>query len=681
MPVIPTYQQRTSAMGAGLGPGPRAAGSNFFQALAPVAERYEKIQQERAEERAAVAATDELMQARSHWLEELEKRKQAAPAGAPDFTPQTLKDFDADLEERINRAQSATARAWLRERLQQVRLGIQQEAMAFEASALAKLKLDGLASAADGARIAAEFRPGDFDAILEEQLTAIAASGLPDQARAELAEMHRATIADAAVLGLIRRDPRAALAELNNEQSANTAVQSLTFDARQRLRSAAEQEVRRLDAEAKANLTEARQAMADRLRDMQVAAAYGLPVEAPPKAVLVQLFGQHEGEQRHKQAQMLVGLSRDVAGIQQLSAEELITKLSEYQPKQVEGAADQEQMRSMFAGSVQQIIQQREKDPAGYMLANSRPVQQAWEAVARGDADAAQRYLSTVRAEKERLGVQSDAVLPQAYAGQLVNEIASLPAEGQVDRIQEEASRWGAAWPAIYGQIAKDLPDTAAVIGSGIPSAAATSLAAMSGLKSNELQALLPPSVKMTDVKDIVASEFEDFVASMPIEAARTTTAMLEAAERLTVKYMADGMNRGNAARKAFKDLIGSQYELRHFRGTTMRLPAQLDADALEAGARDIVSKFAVDSTMVVVPPGAALTAEEYAGRLQELIRERGYWVTNPSSTGLRLYLEGQPVERAGKPVDVAWSDLLMRGKSVPAEFGPTPYPMRHPYE
>lgn len=446
----------------------------------------------------------------------------------------------------------------------------------------------------------------------------------------------------------------------------DSPVKFLPEDRRATRLKAAQREVdalrREREAEQRARLTEARQAMNDRLRDMQVAASLGLPVDVPPKATFLALYGDQEGAQRYQTAEKLAALSGDVAELQQLSTDELIQKVSSYVPTQVEGAAEQVQLQSALASNVSRIIEAREKDPAGYLAQQSPVVRKAWEVMG-NDPSQAPQYLAAVRAEKERLGIRNPAVLPEGYVTAVADEIASAPAERMADRIEEESQRWGRAWPQVYGQLAGKLPDTAAVIGSGIPKSAATTLAAMAGLKSSDLEAILPSGVKMTDVRDSVSGVFEEFVRSMPAEAARTVTATLDAANRLAVKYMGDGMSRGKAAQRAYQDLVGSQYELSYLRGAAMRIPVGVDARAVESAAQQLLASFKVDSSMVDVPPGAALSDEEYAGRLSEAIRSRGYWLTSPGSTGLRLYLDGQPVARHGAPVEVEWADLVTAGQ------------------
>jgi hypothetical protein len=448
------------------------------------------------------------------------------------------------------------------------------------------------------------------------------------------------------------------LSNPNNPESPNKLLPADRVAVRLK---AAEREVeamrREAEAEQRAKLTEGRQAMTDRMRDMQVAAQMGIPVDVPPRATLRALYGDQEGDQRFKTAQRLATLSADVSSLQHLPADELIAKVQSYQPTQVEGAAEKAQLQAALGASAGRILEQRAKDPAGYLTQNSPTVRKAWDAMSRDPATAPQ-YVAAVRAEKERLGIPGNALVPDSYVAHVADDIAGTSAEKLADRLEEEAHRWGSAWPQVYGQIAGKLPDTAAVIASGIPKSAATALASMSGLKPADLKAMIPANVKPADIDESISDQFGEFVRSMPPEAARTVSATLEAANRLTIKYMNDNMSRANAAKRAYRELVGSQYELRPIRGAVVRIPAGTSADAVETGAQHALQHFNVTSSMVEVPSGAAMTDEEYAGRLESMVRSRGYWMTNPSATGLRLYLDGQPVERNREPVDVPWQDL-----------------------
>lgn len=453
------------------------------------------------------------------------------------------------------------------------------------------------------------------------------------------------------------------------KKPTGNAARFLDEDERVRLLREAESEVERkrreAEAEAKSRMVEARQSMDDHLRDIAVAAQEGLPItDVPDKKVLQALYGEHEGEQRYKAATTAAELSDTVAAMHGKSNEELVAEVARSAPKQIEGAAEQAQLRQFLAGRTQAILEARDKDPAGYIVQHSPKVQQEWAAFNADPQASPDGYLSALRAERERYGMGGNDVVPAAYAASIADSVNSSTAEDLATTFEVLGQKWGNAWPQLYGQMAEHVSSTALVIGSGIPRPAATALASTARLTEPQLKGMLSPSTTWKDVQDAVGQEIEPFVASMPIEAARTTNAVRDAAERLTVKYMNDGASVGDAAEKARRDLVDSQYTLVELRGSTLRVPVDRNAPAIEDAALSALEKFEPDQRSMVVPPGSALSSDEYFSQWRQYVRDHGYWLTNPAGSGLRLYVDGGPV--AG-PVDVSWDELESPGIAAEA--------------
>lgn len=416
---------------------------------------------------------------------------------------------------------------------------------------------------------------------------------------------------------------------------------------------------REVEAERNARLGELRQSLTDQMQDISAAAQAGIPVtNVPGRASFIAAFGDREGAQRFQSAQRLANLSIEVSGLHGQPTADLVQQVEKYRPKQVEGAAEQAQLHNFMARSVGQILDQRAKDPAGYLMQNSPTVQRAWSEFSQ-DPGKAPAYLSAVNTEKERMGMPGSAVLPNSYVQGLADDINSeKTAEGLASRIASETQRWGDAWPDVYGQLAGKMSDVAMVIGSGIPQSAATSLAATMKFKDAELKAMLPPDTKWSDVEADVDEQFADFQKSLPPEAAKTVNAVRDSAIRLSIKYMNDGTSRSDAVKKAYSDIVDYQYSLVEFRNSTFRVPKAFNADSIEIGARAALESYSPDSASLTVPDGAALSAEEYASQYGERIRKTAYWVTRPDSKGLRLYNEGGPVVSASGPVDLTWTEI-----------------------
>jgi hypothetical protein len=426
-----------------------------------------------------------------------------------------------------------------------------------------------------------------------------------------------------------------------------TPAAFLAPDQRANLLRQAENQLRieqeRAEAKRNAGLIEMRQALTDQLRDITTGAAMGLPVNVPAKAVLQTAFGEREGAQRYELAVKAANLSGDIAQLQQLPTDKLVARVEGYKPTQTEGSADQAQLYGAIASSARQIIKARVDDPAGYLVEFAPTTQAAWQAFQADDSPQARaKYLAAVDADRERLGLPKGDILPDAYAKSLVEEIANpKSAESLASLMEAEAERWGDRWPDVHAQLSKDLPDMAAVIGSGIDRAAAVTLASTANLKDKELQALLPPSVKWGDVQADVASTFDEVRRAFPAEGARTWQAIHDSAVRLSVSYMQAGTSRGNAIDRAYKELIGNQYEIGTVRSVPFLVPKKFDAGDVEDEAQLLIEDFRPTPDMIAAPAGEDPAA--YVERAAEKMRDEAYWVARGDGNGLRLYLGARP--------------------------------------
>jgi hypothetical protein len=368
-----------------------------------------------------------------------------------------------------------------------------------------------------------------------------------------------------------------------------------------------------------------------------------LPVNVPSRDLLRSAFGEREGEQRYQLAVKAAELSGDVAALQQLPMDKLLERVESYRPTKTEGSADQAQLYGHIANSAQKIIKQRTDDPAGYLTQFAPKTRAAWRAFQEeGTTVARDAYLSAVEADRERLGLPKGDILPNSYAKALAEEIANpKSAEKLASLMEEEAQRWGDRWPDVHAQVAKDLPDMAAVIGSGIDRSAAVTLSSTAGLKDEDLQAMLPPSVKWGDVQADVASTFDQVRRSFPAEGARTWGAINDSATRLAVSYMQAGASKGNAIDRAYKELIGNRYEIGEVKDVPFLVPRQFDAGDVEDEAQRLIDEFVPSADMIAAPAGE--DPFKYIERATAKLREDAYWVARGDGMGLRLYMGARP--------------------------------------
>ena len=425
----------------------------------------------------------------------------------------------------------------------------------------------------------------------------------------------------------------------------------------------------RQEAERQTKLTELRQSLSDQLRDTDAAAEMGIPIKQVPQKHLLQLaFGEQEGAQRYETAQTMAKLSTDVQALHGLTATELRDKISSYTPTEVEGAAEKAKLERFIRGRIEYVIAARKDDPAGYLARFSPSVQKAWNAFQEGGSDESRAtYLKTVRAERERLQIPKDDVLPNGYIEHIANQINSADAQKLATIMEREGQKWGADWPAVQGQLAGKISDTAAVISSGIPRGAAVQLAATARLEKGQLEALLPPGEIWSGeggIQGDVQAKFRSFARTFPSDAGAIINAFMDSGTRLTAQYMHQGMSRGNAVEKAYRDLVRDS--IVEFRSAPFRVPPDQDRDRIELGARHAIENL--NSAELKVIANGAFTEEEYQGQLGEYVREYGYWVTRPDAKGLRLYVDGGPVGGHGGPIEYTWAEVDALGNRTPDE-------------
>lgn len=682
MAKIQTYRQQTSVSGlpTGVGNAPEGIGmvalGNAIQSASQdvvagraftAARREEeaRIVEAKREEQAQVAANTELMSARSEWLTRLQKHKADAPAGAANFTDSLLEEFDADLSTRLERAQTPQAKQYLRQQLSQVRLGLQQDAMTFEAGSIVDHKAGQLASSVDAARTAVEFRPQDFDVVAAEQGRAIIASGLPAEIQAKMTDDALDALSSSAVSGMIRSNPYGALVELNNERSQNTAIRALSFDDRQRLRGAAEAEIRSREVESRDARSRLRTDLNARVEDAQAAYLHGMEVDDPPsRADFLTAYPSDQAKDAERDYNAFAAIQRigaDLKVAARLPPQEQAELLAARAPAQVEGAADQIKAYDILASHIANLNRQLEADPAAYVAAYDPATRTAAAAMGQQmTPDTVDAYATASLSAQAVHGVTSPKLLTEGQAQQM-GERLKLTGNGAdvVGAIQAERDMWGRHWPRALTEASPKLNPVVQVMALETPitgSAAgptlsmdpvpAARLATVAAMTKEDLGKLMPESVRMADIETEVQAQLADFSQTL-IGAAGAESQLVQisdAATKLAASYVVGGDSATAAAERAANEVLLSRYTVGEFGGSFVRFPIGVDSDLVLEGLRG-VSRQVVD--------------------VLETDYDEVAWRTLPDDTGLLLTdrATGRPVANAdGKPYLLAFSQLAQFG-------------------
>lgn len=287
----------------------------------------------------------------------------------------------------------------------------------------------------------------------------------------------------------------------------------------------------------------------------------------------VRTLGPQKGMDAYSDYQADMKLRSDVSQVARMTPQQQNELLTSYVPKAgEEGFADQSKRLDMLQKAVKQARTERDKDPAQFALSRIPSVQEAWTnlSTAQDKAAAARDFVNKTTAEQLKAGVapQDVRVLPQSYVdtfkSKLDNPEASGGPDGLVRTIRGEASLWGDNWPKIYRQLAPEVGPTVRVIGSGVGDSAARQLAELAPMKVGDI--LKDQSAeKASQIRKDVQDAFTPLLKSMGGNEGGLTAFndFRGQAEKLSAFYIVNGMTSADAAKKAFKDLVGDRYEFR----------------------------------------------------------------------------------------------------------------------
>lgn len=220
---IPVYQQQQSV--GGVGPQARASGlavEDPGKALQQFGAGLDKVEdgltsQRVAEERILHLQREEdgkayagktVSDAHVQWQDTLQQRQQAAKPGAPNFTPEVLKDFDTWSKTAIEQAPTDAAKRYLSQHLLSYRTQLAGQALTFEGNARVAWRKDEHQKSVGNWSVTVAKNPGQFDvamAALRETLPEVGPIEGP-----RLLDAARKSLSAAAASGAIMANPESA---------------------------------------------------------------------------------------------------------------------------------------------------------------------------------------------------------------------------------------------------------------------------------------------------------------------------------------------------------------------------------------------------------------------------------------------------------------------------------------
>ncbi|HHU2814414.1 transglycosylase SLT domain-containing protein [Escherichia coli] len=306
-----------------------------------------------------------------------------------------------------------------------------------------------------------------------------------------------------------------------------------------------------------------------------------------------------------------------------------------------------------------QVMKAREADPGAWLQQNSPVVQAAFQQY-QNDPSSGEYLVSRIQSEKDRLGITSKKVLPEAMVNDVLQRIDNTQ-ESSVTAIQSVAQSFGKYSDQVMQQVQKSAYPALQVVMATENPRAANALWQNRSVKTADLRG----SFEKTDADSADSSwndQSKDFASTMVVQPGGTAVwnNFNEQGKRLTYINMQRGMSASDAAKQAYHDILGEQYQT----SSTWRLPNRtgLDLKDVNDGASAYLDSLTAEQIMPLI--GDPRLSDE-VNRQQSItrIKEAAQWVTNSNETGLTLMLNGLIVNGAdGNPITVPFSDLAKLG-------------------
>ena len=650
-----------------------------------------------AESQEIAKATKDLADTYGKWDAHLQDRKTNAEPGAPNFTPDILKEYDEYAKQTVEGFSTPRARQLMDEKLSNYRLSLQSDSLNYQAAAGLQYKVD---TATQATRVAANTlisNPALLDQSLENVTIAIDNIGLPASKKGEFLQKAQATLVESAVGGLAEKNPQQALKNLNDglydtQIDPNTKA-SLIARAQSRI------ELRNAES---AYVTE------KTIKDYKTLVYSGnAPKERPaaisPEAVK-SLFPKNPEKAKAINEELdmdqAVGLALSELPLADASTRAYIVKglQDELKNPEVEGAAARQAAYTKALQTAADFEKALDKNPAATVLEYDESVQNARSYLTDDIPDEPvvfQSYAKTSIAAQKMRGVPDSKlqILDEQLLGGITAELqAAKDGRSLTNILETQAAQWGEYWPIAVKQIGKELePGYQTVIGASEKENTNNMLGRLASGKayvfprSDIATALkqLPankntvPAVDQKVIKDAIqgdAGDLKVFMDSIPssFEAAniRDDTQAAISAYALFLRAQ-KGVDASTAASQAVVGVINSRYALVNTDEIKARVPRSVNISSTDVEKGAELLKQTVPSLKVNIPKDT-----DEAAFFEELVNG-GTWKTSSGDEGLVLIdatdspvFYAEPDENGRpRPVQFTWAQIAEQAEKGKAEL------------
>lgn len=599
----------------------------------------------------------------------LDAQSKAQP-GAPGFTKQFLEDtFDTYAKQTLANAPDKT-QPYLQERLAGLRDHMGELALNFEANAnLAKRQQDLNDTVSTHANVV-RTDPSQFDASLQDALTAVHNSGLPPD-RMQQAEDHvKGMLASSMAEGLIDRDPHQAqkmLADPRFDTYFNPQVKNQLIERADALAQRQDKEaLASYQADVKTRYSNEVAAIRDRGYGVGGLTSGMIRKAFPDQAD--SLIGNLNAERQFYNDRQSIALNTPAQDA---------ALLAKYKPEGDDYAL-QAGRRDALQSAIAQKWNSVTRDPVGYVTSASPQLKAAFDA-AQADPSKLPAALALSDQLQTQIGLRPDQhfVLSGDQAQGLVGQITSAPPEQAAASIQGLAKTYGDKWPQVFSElVGQKLPTGYQVLATVNAPGAAQHLVEAIKTGKKQMQETLGADAKGID--DGLTDAMRPFVSTLSPapNGAKLGAAWQSAAQLLAYRYATMGEAPSSALNHAVNDLVTSKYDIVQGGGTNARAPkgmgglTQTYADKMLAG---------LDADQIETPPQGPhdlpLTdTQRAAAYFRDGVKNGSMWVTSPRDDGwMLLDSNRQPVTlKSGSPVMFKFSDAAAAAAAAPPTVDPS---------
>ncbi|CVB83506.1 transglycosylase SLT domain-containing protein [Serratia marcescens] len=322
--------------------------------------------------------------------------------------------------------------------------------------------------------------------------------------------------------------------------------------------------------------------------------------------------------------------------------------------------AFKQQRYAQVASKFAQVQKAREDDPGAWLLQNSPVIKDAYNQFSQRQVTG-EFFASRIQAEKERLGIRSKDILPTEMVNSILHQIDNSN-EQSVAAVHSIAQSYGSQAPAVIAQLQGKGKSYLSVVTSIENANAATAIFQNRNASTDELKKAA--GTQSSSVESEWSDQFADFAVTLTQQrdGIKAYTDFNEQGKRLAYIYASRGMDGAAAAKMAFNQIAGDQYD---FEGT-WRLPKSLNLNARDItdGASNYLEKMKPEDIDPKIFVGDARLPPN-VGRAMALsrIKNNAEWVTSEDESGLYLTANHTYINGAdGNPIFVPFNELSKLG-------------------